>query len=264
MNESPSWSHWTNEPVPVEGGRAALPEGQLDRHVAEVLLPEDLAVRVERVEAARAEVGEDDLAVGHRRRRGPGAGRVRALVRQLLADDPLPEDLPVAAPQGQDRELLGGVGRRAEARAAPCGRRLGGRGSRRRARASRPAPRSARRGDRPTRPASRTPCPGSPPSSGRSSSRSTRRGGGRGARRPSSPARATAASSAARRRRRRARPAPARGRTSVTSERTSPGLSKRTSLGTSESSLAEGRRRRQVTSGRDVSGSDETWRGPAP
>ena len=108
------------QPVPIEGGRAALPEGQLDRHVAEVLLPEDLAVRVERVEAARAEVGEDDLAVGHRRRRGPGAGRVRALVGQLLADDPLPEDLPVAAPQGQDRELLGGVGGRAEAGAAPA------------------------------------------------------------------------------------------------------------------------------------------------
>ena len=108
------------QPVPVEGGRAALPEGQLDVHVAEVLLPEDLAVRVERVETARAEVGEDELAVRHRRRRGPGAGRVRALVRQLLADDSLPEDLPVAAPEGQHRELLRGVGGRAEAGRPPA------------------------------------------------------------------------------------------------------------------------------------------------
>jgi hypothetical protein len=116
------------QPVPIEGGRAALPEGQLDRHVAEVLLPEDLAVRVQRVEAARAEVGEDHLAVGGRRGGGPGGGRVRALVGQLVADDPLPEDLPVAAPEGQDRELLRGVGGRAEAGAASGRRRLGGRG----------------------------------------------------------------------------------------------------------------------------------------
>ena len=119
----------------MEGGRAALAVAVLAVHFAQLLLPEQLAPGVQAVEPARAEEREQQGAVGDRRGRGQAAGHMPGFVRQLLVHRLLPENLAVAAADGQDHELVvmgqGQVvmGARAVRKTRPHGRAIGdGRG----------------------------------------------------------------------------------------------------------------------------------------
>ena len=96
-----------DERVAVQRRRRALAELVAHALVAEVLLPEQLAVHVVGVEAERLEVGEDVLAVGDRRARRPRAVvDVRRFVRLLLARDPLPDGLSRLAIDRHDDEAM--------------------------------------------------------------------------------------------------------------------------------------------------------------
>ena len=111
-----------DERVAVERRRRALAELVAHLLVAEVLLPDQRAVHVVAVEAARLERGDDVLAVGDRRARRPRAVvLMRRLVRRFFAGGPLPSDRAVRA---VDREHLVGVrDARGRCRRAADGRR---------------------------------------------------------------------------------------------------------------------------------------------
>ncbi len=96
--------------VAGEGRRGALAEAVARRHVAEVALPERLALAVQAVDPARAEVRPDPLAVGNRRGRRPGAVGVGALVRLGLEHRALPDRLAGGAVERQDDEAHLAVG----------------------------------------------------------------------------------------------------------------------------------------------------------
>ena len=61
-----------DERLAVDRGRGSFAEAIARLHLPELLLPEELALEVERVEPPRAEVGVEPLAVGEQRRRGVG------------------------------------------------------------------------------------------------------------------------------------------------------------------------------------------------
>jgi hypothetical protein len=85
-----------DERVAVEDRRRSFAELVAHLLVAEVGLPDQLAVHVVGVEAARFEVGEKVRAVGDRRARGPRAVvLVRRFVRLFLARHLLQMVLPV-------------------------------------------------------------------------------------------------------------------------------------------------------------------------
>ena len=71
--------------VAPQRGRAALAVAEACGHVAEVDLPEQLAVERVGERARGAEVGVQTLAVGDRRRGGPARFQVMALVRRALS-----------------------------------------------------------------------------------------------------------------------------------------------------------------------------------
>ena len=94
-----------NHGVAVERRRGALAEAHADPHVAEVAVPQQVAVHVVAEEAARPEEGADHLAVGHRRPGRPAPRVVPALVRLLGHRGPLPDHGTVAAVDGHDHEV---------------------------------------------------------------------------------------------------------------------------------------------------------------
>ena len=80
-------------------------------HVAEIGFPQEIAVQVQAIDAARAEGGDQVLAVGDRRVGGPTAGDVGALVRRLAAHRSLPHDTSIVAADGEHHELEAPQGR---------------------------------------------------------------------------------------------------------------------------------------------------------
>src|SRR4030095_14915259 len=96
-----------DDTVPVEDGRLAFADPLAHLLVAEILLPERLAVHVVRVEAERVEERVDVLAVGHGRRGRPRAPlRMRAFVRRVLVRRALPDRLPGLAIERHHDELV--------------------------------------------------------------------------------------------------------------------------------------------------------------
>jgi hypothetical protein len=96
-----------DERVAVQGRRRAFAELVPHRLVAEVLLPDQRAVHVVAVEAARLERGDDVFAVGDRRTRRPRAVvLMRGFVRRFFLGRTFPRDRPVLA---VDRQQLVGV-----------------------------------------------------------------------------------------------------------------------------------------------------------
>ena len=83
--------------VAVQRGRVAFAEAVARLHLPELFFPEQLAREVERVEAARSEVGVDALAVGQRRAGRERAVLVRPFVRQAFVHGLLPLHLAVGA-----------------------------------------------------------------------------------------------------------------------------------------------------------------------
>ena len=102
--------------IAVQHRRRALAELVAHLLVAEVLLPDELAVHVVGVEPLRLERRDDVLAVGDRRARRPGAVvLMRALVRRRLARGLLPD-----APCPSFRSSAITTKRCTTARAWPC------------------------------------------------------------------------------------------------------------------------------------------------
>ena len=86
-----------DQPIAIEHRRASLAELVAHRLVAEIFLPDELAVHVVGVDAARLERRDHVLPVGHRRRRGPRAVvLVRRFVRRFFARRLLPDDAAIA------------------------------------------------------------------------------------------------------------------------------------------------------------------------
>ena len=94
-----------DERLAVERRGRALAEAVARLHLPELLLPQDLAREVERVQPARAVEGEEPLAVGEQRGRGVAVRLVRPLVRHLLVDDGAPAHGAVLACDGHHHEL---------------------------------------------------------------------------------------------------------------------------------------------------------------
>ena len=102
-----------DQQIAIQGGRRPLAEPLADPHVAQVGLPQRPAIEVVAIETPRPEERADHLSIGDRRRRGPGAGLVGALVWQLLLGDALPDHASVAPIDRQNREPLCMRGRHA-------------------------------------------------------------------------------------------------------------------------------------------------------
>ena len=92
--------------VSVHDRRGTFAELVACAHVAEVLVPDQLAVLVQTVQPARAEEGPHVLAVGDRRGRGLAGGDMARLVRYLFTDDALPNLLARVAIDGLDDETV--------------------------------------------------------------------------------------------------------------------------------------------------------------
>ena len=91
--------------VSVEERRAAFPEFQSNRHVAQVLLPDQIPLHVQTVETEGTKIDVDMFTIGDGRGGGPGVGAVGPLVGALFPGGPLPKDLPRPAVQRQQVEL---------------------------------------------------------------------------------------------------------------------------------------------------------------
>lgn len=96
--------------VAGKGGGRAFAEAHAGFHLAEVRFPFEGAVEVVAVEAARAEEGEDDAAVGDGGGGGEGVVVLAAFVGDFLAGDFLPEDFAGGAIKAEDGELQGFAG----------------------------------------------------------------------------------------------------------------------------------------------------------
>ncbi|HEV3078743.1 MAG TPA: hypothetical protein VGY66_03150 [Gemmataceae bacterium] len=84
----------------------ALAVSMLGVHFAEMLLPKQLAVRIQAVKPARAEEREDKLPIGDWRSGRQAAADMPRFVRQLLMHRLLPQDRAVAAADCQDHKLV--------------------------------------------------------------------------------------------------------------------------------------------------------------
>src|SRR5438034_11754632 len=84
----------------------ALAVPMLGMHFAEVLFPEQLAVRVQTVETARTEKREHMLAIRDGRCRRQAGSLMTRFVRQFLVHRLLPENLAALAANRQHRELV--------------------------------------------------------------------------------------------------------------------------------------------------------------
>src|SRR5215472_9194277 len=89
-----------DERVAVEHGRTAFAVSVQGMHPAEVLLPLDIPIELEAIEAARTEKPVEPFAVSHGRARSQASGLVSALVRPFFAQDFHPGDAPVAPVTG--------------------------------------------------------------------------------------------------------------------------------------------------------------------
>ena len=96
-----------DEGVPVKRGRAAFAEAHRHAHLAQVLVPERLAVQVIAIQAARAEVGVKMFAIGEARGRGEAALALAiAFMRNLLTRHLLPKHFAGLTVQAQNGELI--------------------------------------------------------------------------------------------------------------------------------------------------------------
>ena len=96
-----------DEAIAEERRRAAFAERVAHLLVAEILLPDELAVHVVGVVPERVERRDHVLAVGRGRGRRPGAVlRMRRLVRRLFLGDALPQDFAGLPIEREDDELV--------------------------------------------------------------------------------------------------------------------------------------------------------------
>ena len=118
--------------VAVQRRRAPLAVAEARRHVAEVDLPDQLALERVGIGAAGPEVSVDALAVRDRRSVGPGRLEMVALVGDALVGHPLPVDGSVPSIVGRDQEAVAlelDTGRRLLRRRGFRGGRLAVRGA---------------------------------------------------------------------------------------------------------------------------------------
>ena len=87
----------------MKHGRTALTVGVEGMHPAKVFLPFHFAPEIEAIEAARTEECVKAFAVGDGRVGSQAAGGVSTFVRELFAQDFLPEHLSVPAAEGKDK-----------------------------------------------------------------------------------------------------------------------------------------------------------------
>ena len=96
-----------DQAIPIQRRSASLSELVAHSLVAEIFLPNRLAVHVVGIHAARLEPCVDVLAVRYRRTRSPGAVvLMRGLVRLLLLRDPFPNRLAGRAVDRQHDESV--------------------------------------------------------------------------------------------------------------------------------------------------------------
>src|SRR5262249_10927812 len=114
------------EAVAIEHGRAASAPAGRHRVRAQVLLPDELAGKVEAKHAGHAEVGIDPFPVGDRRFRGIGVARMRGDTALPFRRQVLPEQLAAGSVESEDFPAVDHVGRLAAPPPAKPARRAAG------------------------------------------------------------------------------------------------------------------------------------------
>jgi hypothetical protein len=92
--------------VAEQGRRAPFPKRKLRLHPAQVLFPLQIPIHVVAMQSARAEIGDDILAVGDGRIRGKRIVELRAFVRHFLASHFPPNRLSGFAIETKQDELI--------------------------------------------------------------------------------------------------------------------------------------------------------------